>query len=646
MKKLLSLLVITLILTLTITSCTAIKGAFVKCEVKFDLDGGVAGEGFIESVTVKYGKTVAMSTPTRENFTFEGWYDGDTLYTEETPITKDVTLRAKWTFNNTYTLTFETNGMADVPASHPVIGELPKIPAAPQVEGYVFAGWYFDAEYTTRYFFDYPLSEATTLYAKFYDLSLGEYIVISNVEQLMAIKDDPTAKYLLACDINCKGETLAPINEFSGEIEGNGYKIHNFSINETSDKVGFILTNKGTVQNLSFSDFTFDILNNNAANKYYGMVAAINEGSIINCHLLDSQIKIDMTVSVKSGSSDTFNAYIGAIVGYNYSEIANCTNKSSINVFSFCDAIARDNGAYSNLLFVSKIGGIVGENDKNASLTNSHNIGNIFNLSKYSGHHYIGEKIGKQYPYIGGVIGSNEGSIANCYNSGDISVEMNRVNTYTYADVKIGGTAGNNHGEIINSYSKGNINYKGASNIVSLGGFVAYNLGEINNSYNITNIVSESTATSIGGFTAYNQGKIYNCYATTNIVSKSSVTSVGGFVAENKLVSGYPATINKCFAMGNITLSNAPTNSGYFVGTNSGTIKDSYYADTLAINKVVVTENENGESVETLEAIEVTNTIGEAKAESELLSVDFLENTLYFDRMVWFLVDGKLPELR
>ena len=617
MKKILSLLLLTLIFALAFTSCTALKGAFVKCEVKFDLDGGVAGEGFIESVTVKYGKTVAMSTPTRENFTFEGWYDGDTLYTEETPITKDVTLRAKWTFNNTYTLTFETNGMADVPASHPVIGELPKIPAAPQVEGYVFAGWYFDAEYTTRYFFDYPLTEATTLYAKFYDLSLGEYIVISNVDQLMAIKDDPAAKYLLACDINCKGETLTPINEFSGEIEGNGYKIFNFAINETSDTVGFIRTNKGTVQNLSFSDFTFDILNNNAANKYYGMVAAINEGNVINCHILDSEIKIDMTVSVTSGSSDTFNAYIGAIVGYNHSKITNCTNKSSINIFSLCDALPRDNGANSKLLFVSYIGGITGANDKNASLTKCYNIGNICNLSKCSGMSYIGTKTGEHYTRIGGVIGNNEGSVEKCYNIGDIIFEMNRINTYTYADVRIGGIAANNIGEMVNSYSEGDINCKGNNNVVSL-----------------------------GGFAAYNQGKIYNCYATTNIVSESAVTSIGGFVAENKLVSGYPSTINKCFAMGNITLSNAPTNSGYFAGTSSGTIKDSYYADTLAINKVVVTENENGESVETLEAIEVTNTIGEAKAESELLSVDFLENTLYLDRMVWFLVDGKLPELR
>ena len=207
MKKFLSVLVIALILALTFTSCAFVKKTFYKYDVTFDLNGGVAGEGFVESVTVKYRKTVAMSTPTLENYTFAGWYDGDELYTAETPITKDVTLKARWEFNNTYTLTFDTNGMADVPVAHPVVGELPEIPEAPQVEGYVFAGWYFDAEYTTRYFFDYPLTEATTLYAKFYDTTLGEYTVISNVEQLMAIKDDPTAKYLLAWKVPVFGTT-------------------------------------------------------------------------------------------------------------------------------------------------------------------------------------------------------------------------------------------------------------------------------------------------------------------------------------------------------------------------------------------------------------------------------------------------------
>ena len=611
MKKL-SVLLIALILALAFTSCTAIKGAFVKCDVKFDLDGGVAGEGFVDSVTVKYGKTVAMSTPIRENFTFDGWYDGDTLYTAETPITKDVTLRAKWTFNNTYTLTFETNGMADVPASHPVIGELPTIPEAPVVEGYVFAGWYFDAEYTTRYFFDYPLTVATTLYGKFYDTTLGEYIVISNVEQLMAIKDDPTAKYLLACDINCKGETLTPIDEFLGEIEGNGYKIHNFTINETADTVGFIRTNKGTVQNLSFSDFTFDVLNNNAANKYYGMVAAINEGSVINCHLLDSKIKIDMTITALVATYKAYNTYIGGIAGYNHNEVCGCSNQATLNITSFSNPL-KENGYGNSLVFNSWIGGIAGTNAAEAVLLNCYNQSDIVYFGKATGLPATSyDAKGEIYSRIGGLTGENLGSINNCYSVSNINCDSQRLTSYTKIDISVGGAIGRNKGEIVNSYSHGDINCKGDNNAVLL-----------------------------GGFTAYNQGKIYNCYTTTNMVCESVVTSVGGFVAENKLVSGYSATINKCFAISNITLASTPTNSGYIVATNTGTVKDCYYSENSTINlKTVVDE------VETLEAITPTNTLGEAKAENELLSVDFLDNTLYFDRMVWFLVDGKLPELR
>ena len=618
MKKILSLLVITLILALAFTSCTALKRAFVECEVKFDLDGGVAGEGFFESSTVKYGKTVAMSTPTRENFTFEGWYDGDTLYTAETPITKSVTLRAKWTFNNTYTLTFETNGMADVPVAHPVIGELPTIPAAPQVEGYVFAGWYFDAEYTTRYFFDYPLTEATTLYAKFYDTTLGEYTVISNVEQLMAIKDDPTAKYLLACDINCKGETLAPIDEFSGEIEGNGYKIHNFSINETADTVGFIRTNKGAVRNLSFEDFIFCIVtvsNSNSPHKQYGVVCGVNDGIIDNCDVLDSNLQI--TVSLVSTSTNWYYHNVGGIAGQNNGSIINSSSAATINVHSQNKAVTL----YDLPQLVSYVGGVTGQNTKESTISNSFNYGDINLIMEVITN---GKKsCAESFSYVGGIVGTNGGQVDKSANSANIKVDAEQQN-YVKIMVYIGNACSNNAGRINDCYSTGNIS-----------------VGK-----NITGLY-------VGGFLATNQGTIYNCYTVGDINISGNVSTSGtykyniaGFVGENKLISGYPATINKCFAMGNITLSNTPTNSGYFAGTNSGTIKDSYYANTLAINKVVVTENENGESVETLEAVEVTNTDGTAKAESELLSLDFLENTLYFDRMVWFLVDGKLPELR
>ena len=603
MKKILSLLLLTLIFALAFTSCTALKGAFVKCEVKFDLDGGVAGEGFIESVTVKYGKTVAMSTPTRENFTFEGWYDGDTLYTEETPITKDVTLRAKWTFNNTYTLTFETNGMADVPASHPIIGELPKIPATPLVDGYVFAGWYFDAEYTTRYFFDYPLSEATTLYAKFYDLSLGEYIVISNVDQLMAIKDAPDAKYLLACDINCKGETLIPINEFSGEIEGNGYKIFNFTLNKVSNNTAFISTNKGIVKNLTFDNFTFDILINQSGIKYYSVICGINYGSVENCHTLNGDIKVDYTYL-----GEVF-AYVSGIVAYNNGTIEGCTNNSNINVFVFAD---EDRGA--NMVY-SYIGGICGFVNSEAQVIDCVNNADIKVNANSDGY-------GINYISLGGAIGYAQGYVDKTANLGNLTIKSTSSSNYP-ARLYVGGSVGRNNGATIkNSYAICDILIE-----------------------NSTLVASDKNL--IGGFAGYNSGKIYNCYSVVNIKDNTEQNyTIGGFVGFNELVSGLDSLINKCFAIGSIELAGVPTNIGYFAGTNSGTVKDSYYADTLTINKVVATENENGESVETLEAIEVTNTLGEAKAESELLSVDFLENTLYFDRMVWFLVDGKLPELR
>ena len=50
--------------------------------------------------------------PTREGFTFDGWYEDSTFSTKfnfDTPITDNMTLYAKWT-ENKYTLTFDANG--------------------------------------------------------------------------------------------------------------------------------------------------------------------------------------------------------------------------------------------------------------------------------------------------------------------------------------------------------------------------------------------------------------------------------------------------------------------------------------------------------------------------------------------------------
>lgn len=65
--------------------------------VTFDANGGVVEP---ESMTVTYDKTYeGLPTPEREGYTFSGWSDGVTIYTENSivQITEDKTLTAQWT---------------------------------------------------------------------------------------------------------------------------------------------------------------------------------------------------------------------------------------------------------------------------------------------------------------------------------------------------------------------------------------------------------------------------------------------------------------------------------------------------------------------------------------------------------------------
>ena len=51
----------------------------------------------ISSITS--GSTITLPTPTRSDYVFKGWFEGTTQYTNATPITKDVSLVAKWEQN-------------------------------------------------------------------------------------------------------------------------------------------------------------------------------------------------------------------------------------------------------------------------------------------------------------------------------------------------------------------------------------------------------------------------------------------------------------------------------------------------------------------------------------------------------------------
>ena len=104
--------------------------------VTFEVDGST-----IDTENVEYGKTVAKpADPTKANYTFVGWHNGETLYDFNTPVTSDITLKAVWKLNE-YTVSFNTAGGSTVPSKTVEHGKTIYLPSAPSKPGYIFLGW-------------------------------------------------------------------------------------------------------------------------------------------------------------------------------------------------------------------------------------------------------------------------------------------------------------------------------------------------------------------------------------------------------------------------------------------------------------------------------------------------------------------------
>lgn len=109
--------------------------------------------------------TELVPEPTKENYTFAGWYNGDKKFDFTTVPTGDVTLTAKWTAKD-YEVSFITEH-GDAPTSQNVPYNEPATdPGKLSEDGYTFDGWYTDDTYSTEFDFTQPIKRNTTVYAK------------------------------------------------------------------------------------------------------------------------------------------------------------------------------------------------------------------------------------------------------------------------------------------------------------------------------------------------------------------------------------------------------------------------------------------------------------------------------------------------
>ncbi len=173
-------------------------------------------------------------------------------------------------------------------------------------------------------------------------------------------------------------------------------------------------------------------------------------------------------------------------------------------------------------------------------------------------------KIELGFRYVGGVVGQNDGTVANCQFSGDIEGAS-----------LVGGVAGYNTGRVINCRLTGE-----NSNIITgysyIGGVVGQNAGTVagcQNAGTVTGVDSGSEeSVLVGGITGYNEaaGIIQNC---SHIGTVSGNLTVGGVAGANE------GTLKGCYHSGAVSGSEGV---GGVVGRNENTVTSSWHSGSVS----------------------------------------------------------------
>jgi len=212
--------------------------------------------------------------------------------------------------------------------------------------------------------------------------------LISTALGLGAINRHPTASFKLMANLDLSNirYLTAVVSKFSGRFNGNGFVISNITI-DGSDEFGF---------------------RPEAIENDLGLFGELEEGAEVQGL---GVVDVNITNSGADGSVS------GGIVGYNRrGRVFNCFSTGKLN--------GRNN-----------MGGIVGENDEgsvsdcysSATVTGMQHIGGIVGLNWLAdvSHCYSAGAI--RGGYVGGIVGSNQGGVTQCYSTSVVSGDAQRA---------------------------------------------------------------------------------------------------------------------------------------------------------------------------------------------------------------------------
>ena len=158
--------------------------------VHFDSKNGTEVPDVIAN---KWSTISAPTAPTKDGYIFVGWYTDSALNNQfdfSTKILEEITLYAKWEeipvdpTKTVFTITYNPQGGSDIPDRKINEGNKTAAPEDPVREGYIFAGWYEEAEYITKHDFTQPVTKDYNLHARWVEKPLTINFVGADIEDL------------------------------------------------------------------------------------------------------------------------------------------------------------------------------------------------------------------------------------------------------------------------------------------------------------------------------------------------------------------------------------------------------------------------------------------------------------------------------
>jgi len=176
---------------------------------------------------------------------------------------------------------------------------------------------------------------------------------------ISAITAKPSGNFVLAADVDFEGATLYANVAFSGVLDGKGFALRNFVVENNEGNTWMLASNAGTIKNVAF----YYTLN---ADTEYSCLIKQNDGTIENCYIESTFTKSVWHTSPLVGlNNGTVSNCITHIKGTSNGGVGSIVANGANGTIKNCYSATNNNASYPDKPFLDSFGNERTENFAN-----------------------------------------------------------------------------------------------------------------------------------------------------------------------------------------------------------------------------------------------------------------------------------------